>query len=1423
LALARYTWPSIASAAAGAIEKLARTKATAPARKFVLALNDYDSFEAVGGGGTRTRGLYAAVQEWSPVILVCFSWNGNLQARKCADGITVIEVPKAPEHVNDNQRAYSVFHVAVDDIVASRHCLANPWLGAVYRILRTSARCIVVEHCYMVGLPRAWGDRFVYSSQNNETELKARLLDQHPWKAELLRDVEALERFAVERSAATVAVSRDEAASLVRGKRTSGPVVVVPNGATAPETGRAVVERQGTLRSEIGDRSVVFLGSAHPPNVEAARYILEQIAPQCPDVRFHFVGSVCGAVRGEPANVRLWGVVDEVTKSAVLQSSMLAINPVISGSGSNVKLADYLGNGLYVVTTEFGARGYPPSIREHVEVVPLEGFAAAIRSVLSRPELHSALARSARRDLFDRELAMQGLATRFVSLLKGLERTRKKLLFVTYRYTAPPLGGAEAYLEKLLEALGRSGEFDVDVVAPEVSGIHNRMRFSETYSFDPECAAPVDIPNVRFARFPADVPERDWIDACLRKAWRAQPRFERALSRRLAGRYDASGLAWGWSDPSGDKGHASRQAYTECGMFLGAPGPVHLAGYAHTPVVITARQANQIAAGPWTVDGNFRLDFEADAGELVFDTSAVEQECDPRPVGFLLNRVTLAARPVDLASPTLAQRHLPDLDALTTFRFLDQSGEEARGAQDVRLTDGRGPWSASMEQFLSDHVADYDLVVTHNNVFRPAVIAIREAKKHGVPSILIPHAHLDDDFYHFPDLLESARDASLVLAAPKAACGFLAEKGCNVRYLPAGCDTREEFSPQDIESFRTVFPSDVPFILVLGRKTGAKGYGKIIAAVEQLNREGNRVHAVLIGPDDDGAPVDSPNASYLGRQPRSVVRGALQCCIALCNMSSSESFGIVLLEAWLAGKPVIANKDCAAFRDLAIDGDNALMVGKDQLQEAIRTLLSQPELRTRLASNGKAVTSQFDWAAVGGRFVEICLELASGGGGPPKGVSEGRSIKGTSGAFGAVGRAAHVTQKTAKQILVDVSSLVLQDHRSGIQRAVRSIMLETLLFPPRGYRIEPVYSAMDGQRERYRYARRWTVQFLGASSDGIDDDWCDVRSGDVFLALDLTYNAPFAQGSLYQEWRDLGVSFVFVVYDLLPVRLPQSFPPGVEAAHAAWLAVAAQGDTAVCISKAVADDLRAWLQEHPAEHGKPADIGWFHLGGDIENSVPTLGLSKDAASVLGQLQARPSFLMVGTLEPRKGHGQVLAAVELLWRHEVDVNLVIVGKMGWMADALVDRLNAHPESGHRLFWLQGISDEYLETIYAASTCLIAASMNEGFGLPLIEAARHKLPIIARDIPVFREVAGEHAFYFTGQDADSLAEAVQDWLELRSNSQAPRSDAMPWLTWKQSAERLMQIVLKDDLADVCITSTHVKSPLQKLPQLVGFPNV
>jgi glycosyltransferase involved in cell wall biosynthesis len=383
-------------------------------------------------------------------------------------------------------------------------------------------------------------------------------------------------------------------------------------------------------------------------------------------------------------------------------------------------------------------------------------------------------------------------------------------------------------------------------------------------------------------------------------------------------------------------------------------------------------------------------------------------------------------------------------------------------------------------------------------------------------------------------------------------------------------------------------------------------------------------------------------------------------------------------------------------------------------------------------------------------------------------------------------------QLAPRQLLVDISELVQRDPKSGIQRVVRSILQELLTNPQEGYRVEPIYATTE---QGYRYARRFTLRFLNCPESALADEAIEYQAGDKFLGLDLQPKVVPAQQAFYQQLRNHGVQVQFVIYDLLPITLPKAFHKSVRKGHHAWLKVVAESDGAICISRAVAIELEDWLKTNETTHQRPFKINWFHLGADINASFPSKGMPNNAASVLSILAKRPTFLMVGTLEPRKGHTQAIAAFEHLWSEDVDVNLVIVGKQGWMMESLVDHFRQHNELGKRLFWLDSISDEYLEKVYAASTCLIAASYGEGYGLLLIEAALHKLPIIARDIPVFREVAGEHAFYFNGVNGVELSKAIKEWLANNAEKRVPLSEGMPFLSWKQSAERLIQICITE----------------------------
>ena len=280
-----------------------------------------------------------------------------------------------------------------------------------------------------------------------------------------------------------------------------------------------------------------------------------------------------------------------------------------------------------------------------------------------------------------------------------------------------------------------------------------------------------------------------------------------------------------------------------------------------------------------------------------------------------------------------------------------------------------------------------------------------------------------------------------------------------------------------------------------------------------------------------------------------------------------------------------------------------------------------------------------------------------------------------------------------RQLLVDVSELVKQDLKTGIQRVVRAILYHWLLNPPKGWAVEPVYAKLD--RSGYLYARRFTCVFLEMAETWTSDEAVDAWPGDIFVGLDLQAEIVPRQREFLADWFRSGVNVKFVVYDLLPVLKPDYFPAGAAANHAKWLETITTFSGAVCISRAIARELGEWLQTHAAPRSIPFEIDWFHLGADIETSRPTSGLPDGAAGMLLSLREKMTFLMVGTIEPRKGHSQVLAAFEMLWEQGATANLVIVGKQGWHVEELIERVSHHKELGARLFWADRVTDEYLE--------------------------------------------------------------------------------------------------------------------------------
>lgn len=521
-------------------------------------------------------------------------------------------------------------------------------------------------------------------------------------------------------------------------------------------------------------------------------------------------------------------------------------------------------------------------------------------------------------------------------------------------------------------------------------------------------------------------------------------------------------------------------------------------------------------------------------------------------------------------------------------------------------------------------------------------------------------------------------------------------------------------------------------------------------------------------------------------------------CEVFVFPSIHEGFGLPVLEAMSCGKPVVGSNtssipELLQNNDVLFDPQDS-----DDIARKLGKVLRDDELKQALGRSNLEKARDFSWSRSANLALDLMEDKYSGGSRPQNhhsGEEIARSLASvidsyrrtvTEEALIAVAHCIARNHPSAweKQLFIDISELHHNDARTGIQRVVRSITNQFLCAPPENFLVKPVYADSHG---RYRYSQ-WGAD--GNPSAGSMDESLqalDLQAGDIFLGLDLVSGIAPKTKNFYQYLRDHGVSVYFVVYDLLPLTLPHYFA-GADLVHSDWVKVVAQSDGAICISKAVAEELKQWIGENSVPVSSTFSIGHFHLGSDIHNSLPSRGFPTGASVVLDSMRNIPSFLMVGTIEPRKGHEQVLAAFENLWKERVQASLVIIGKKGWKTDSLCERIRSHEMFNKQLFWFEGISDEFLQQVYEKSSCLICASEGEGFGLPLIEAAQHSLPIFARDIPVFREVAGGHAFFFSSTDAKGLANEINEWLRLHSENRHPKSDALPALTWEESKQQL-----------------------------------
>lgn len=743
-----------------------------------------------------------------------------------------------------------------------------------------------------------------------------------------------------------------------------------------------------------------------------------------------------------------------------------------------------------------------------------------------------------------------------------------------------------------------------------------------------------------------------------------------------------------------------------------------------------------------------------------------------------------------------------------------------------RITAGELLREAFIESLNPDvvHIASFfdgwgDSVLCSINKFS-SKIPVAVTYYDAIP-LMQPEAYLADANYRkfYLDKTDNLKQAAAFLAiseSSKSECiQYLEQPADKVFNIAAAIDS-DYFKPivcdnNEKKRLFQKFGVDRPFIMYSGATDSRKNHLRLIKAFSLLPDELRKQYQlVFVGGLPDDHRQKFRDYAQLCNVPEEdfVITGhvsdrELLYFYNLCSLfvfpSIHEGFGLPALEAMSCGAATIGANTTSVPE--VIGKKEALFnpLDADAMAQKIIQVLQDDDFRMELQQHGLSQAKKFSWDISANKAWKALEFIAM----QPKTHTANTDLRERvirqMGAIDALQHLIHTDliqlsesithnfPKVKPQLFIDITELARHDNASGIQRVVKNIVDSLLKKPPMNYSIQPVYIRPD--ESQFRYANAFCVKYFGGN-ELKEDTIISFASGDVFLGLDLNFliDREFVLDNL----RYGGVQLYFVAYDILPVLMPQYFVDGIGEVFKPWIRMISRSDGLICISRAVADEMIDILPFINQERKRSLPIGWFHLGADLSAGMASKGIPENGLDLLNKLKARPTFLMVGTLEPRKGHMEALQEFEKLWIQGIDISLVIVGKHGWKVELLSDLLKTHHEYGKRLFWIEKASDEFLEQIYAHTDCLIAASYGEGFGLPLIEAAQKKIPLIVRDIPVFREVAGVHAVYFDGRST-TLSQAVQKWVKDKQEGKVKTSAEMPWITWQQSAEQLMDNVI------------------------------
>ena len=373
-------------------------------KKKILVLSTYSCYPPRGGGQQRLFNIYSRLaKKYDVTICSIVESHKSYERLLLENGLQQICIPQSREHAqlqwNEEKKTGKNLH----DCCMIDFIEKSPQYIDEVKKLMTDVDFIVLFHPYLYPTVKHMNasSKIFFEAVDIESIQKSAYVKNEEWE----RKIFSIEKQSCEFSKKIFATSYEDKEKMAKLYNIDPEKIsIVPNGVDAQQiqyiSDNEKIEQKKFCNLE-NTHTILFVGSWHPPNLEALKFIISDLLPNLKNTKLLLVGSIKDNYLAEvgklPKNILAFGVVDEIEKYEIYKLADIAINPMFSGSGTNIKMLDYFSAGIPVITTETGARGLTIEHNKEAIICNSDSMVRSIQQLMTDQKLQNSLKKNARR------------------------------------------------------------------------------------------------------------------------------------------------------------------------------------------------------------------------------------------------------------------------------------------------------------------------------------------------------------------------------------------------------------------------------------------------------------------------------------------------------------------------------------------------------------------------------------------------------------------------------------------------------------------------------------------------------------------------------------------------------------------------------------------------------------------------------------------------------------------------------------------------------------------------------------------------------------------------------------------------------------------------------------------------------------------